>query len=551
MNQIKHFLSDILSRQRAPKGKKIAFIIALCLIFITPTLLATGYVIYNELASPDEYISVSLYNKDGDLLASEKSNLNDMGGSSLSEIFYNFVLEEKHPTDRPTISEDQTYIRAKIDHNGTEYDLLCYFSTDSETGGFYIDDQNSYYSIPKKLNTEFLCSSYAEIFYPSSKIFKLTTADLDVITPKSINWNYKAVDQHFLQSTQNKTTDKTETYEITSAIDISFEKSPDRTNAHVYSNDVLIYSGNADVLSSLSVESSDIIRVYIEAQWDDNGDSAYYGTIIYEFYVHLKNRSSFSISSDKVNAGGFIILNCYNVTDIQKIIFSSSRQGFAPVFKPYGSYWRSIIPFPEDTDETVLDMTVTYGATNESFSITVLPTTEKNIYSYQSFNSDRQYDPDKLRSAIFSTILNENPLVYFRGNFEYPSKDDYTLLYTHGSMILHGDALEDQTITVGNCYILNDKNTSGGSVRAVHGGIVAYVGQNDLLGTFVVLDHGCGLRTWYTGLSKADVSVGKILLTGEHLGKTAPTDLEGAEGFTLFSTIDDIMIDPETLWKNQ
>ena len=376
MNQIKHFLNDILSRQRAPKGKKIAFIIALCLIIIAPTLLAAGYVIYNELASPDEYISISLYNRDGDVLASEKKNINDMSGSSLAEIFYNFVLEEKHPIDRPAIYEDQTYIEAKIDHNGTQHDLLCYFSTDSETGGFYIDDQGNCYSIPKKLNTEFLCSSYAEIFYPDSKIFKLTTADLDVITPKSVNWNYKAVDQQFLKSTQNKTTDKIETYEITSAMDITFEKAPDRTNAHVYSNDALIYSGEADALSSLSVESSDVIRVYIEAQWAEDEDSSYYGTVIYEFYAHLKNRSSFSVSSDKVNAGGFIILNCYNVTDVQKISFSSSRQGFAPVFKPYGSYWKAIIPFSEDTEETVLDMTVTYGATNESFSITVMPDTE-------------------------------------------------------------------------------------------------------------------------------------------------------------------------------
>ena len=551
MNRTKSFMSDILSRLKLLGGKRIAIIIAIAAILTAPTALATVYVINQELEKPAEQLSVSLYDSEDRLIASESQILGNAGRTSLTEMFYRIISSDSRSESIPEGLTDKTFVRAEIDHNGTKHDITCYFSTDSDKG-YYIDSQQKCYPISEKLNSEFLSTAYAEVFYPQSNAFKLTTIDNDVITPKTVKWSYKTADGQYMSAKGNKITDKVETYEITSAIDIIFDTPPDVANAHVYINDKLIFNGGIEALSSLAVDTNELIRVYVEAEWAELEDSECYGVLTYEFLVHIKNRSSFYVSSDKVNLGGFITLDCSNITDIKKLNFTSSREGFSPVFKPYGRLWRTVIPFPETLSEESFDFSVSYGASGEDFSISVLPSLEKKTYSAESILFKNEEFPitlgKKIQSAVFSTPLPSNDLVYFRGNFADPESNGYTAAYTHNSTVLWGEELEYSYTAVGNEYILNDENVSGGSVRAVQGGVVAYVGKNDALGSFAVIDHGCGVRTWYARLGRIDVSVGDVLVTGQYLGKTAEGSFEAKEGFTLFCTANDIMIDPDTLW---
>lgn len=548
MKQIKHIFYGLFSKIKALKGKKIALIIAISTVVIAPTLLATGYVVYHEIAKPVEYFSVSLYDSKNELIAEESQTLDDMGSSSLLEIFYHLILDETRHTDPPETPDDRVFVLAKIDYNGTKLNIKCYFSIDPEAEGYYVDSQNRYYSIPKKLNLEFLRTAYAESFYDNAKVFTLTTADLDIITPKSIDWNYKTIDGQYLNASENQTINEIKTYEITSAIDIAFESKPDVTSVYVYSNEKLIYTGSAEALSSLKVDMNDVIRVYIEAKWLQINHRDYYGTVTYDFYVHIKNRSVFSISADTVRAGGFVFLDCSNVSDIKKLNFTSSRNGFIPVFKRYNNRWRTVIPFSESTNEISLSISVSYGASTESFSVQVLPPTEKSVYVTEYPIYSDTHDPKTIKQAIFSTNLSDEPLVYFRGNFEDPQSTDYTAVYTHGSTVKLDNDPEKSYLAMGNKYILKDSGVSGGSVRAIQSGVVTYIGYNADLGSFAVVDHGCGLRTWYAELGKIDVKVGDLLLSGQHVGKTGKDNFNDTEGFMLFCTAGDIMIDPETLW---
>ena len=77
------------------------------------------------------------------------------------------------------------------------------------------------------------------------------------------------------------------------------------------------------------------------------------------------------------------------------------------------------------------------------------------------------------------------------------------------------------------------------------------VGQHDA-GNYVVIDHGCGLRTWYTHLSIIDVSEGNLLLAGDSIGKTSENITTGEYQFYLFCTVENTVIDPNLLFaKNQ
>ena len=199
-----------------------------------------------------------------------------------------------------------------------------------------------------------------------------------------------------------------------------------------------------------------------------------------------------------------------------------------------------------------VSFTVTYGASSDSFTVHILPPADKGSYSFPTLLFDTEDAPALLNNSIYSSIF-ETPLpaeeqVYFRGNFADPGGQGYIAVYTHGSEIKWGEELGYSYATLGNEYILNDKSVIGGSVRAIQNGVVAYVGSNSLLGSFVVIDHGCGLRTWYTHLRDIDVSIGDILLSGQHIGKTSNETLSGGEGFILYCTAYDVMIDPDTLW---
>ena len=54
-------------------------------------------------------------------------------------------------------------------------------------------------------------------------------------------------------------------------------------------------------------------------------------------------------------------------------------------------------------------------------------------------------------------------------------------------------------------------------------GKVVYVGACDVLGNFVVVDHGWGLKSWYAHLSEVSVAVGDTVNKGQTLGKVGKT----------------------------
>lgn len=552
MKHINGLWSDIGNWFRTMSGKRLALILIAAAIIIAPTVFATVGVFHHEYVKNDNYFSVSLYDSDGNEIARDSQLPENAARASLTEIFYELTKEPKPLKARPDGLDNSSYVKAAISYSGTSYEITCYFSNNSPEG-YFVDSDGKHFTIPERLNTAFLTTPHGEIFYSSAKVFELTTIDRDVITPKSADWCYKAADGKYLSANKNKLTDKIKTYEITGALDIGFEKVPDSSSAHVYSDEKLIYTGTWEALSSLTVDTNDRLRVYIYAEWLDNEGADSYGKAVYEFYVKIKNRSTFTLSTTEVSAGSFAILECSNVTDVNKIDFTSSNGDFSPIFMQYNNLWRVIIPFAENYEADSFDFTVVYGASSESFSINVLPATDPKTYSSDTLYFENTDTPillcDSVRKAILSTPLPENGAVYFRGNFADPEGLGYVAAYTHGGIMSWGEELENSYVTVGNEYVLKDGNANGSSVTALQNGEVAYVGRNEFLGNYVVIDHGCGLRTWYTGLGKIDAEVGDVLLTGQHLGKTAEGSFEGKEGFTLYCTVYDTVIDPNTLWK--
>ena len=118
---------------------------------------------------------------------------------------------------------------------------------------------------------------------------------------------------------------------------------------------------------------------------------------------------------------------------------------------------------------------------------------------------------------------------------------------TDKGLMYWGEELEYFYTTVGNEYNVKNPSVKGESVSTIQNGVVSLVGESDNLGRFVVIDHGCGLRTWYTNLSFTEVEQGDILLAGQSVGKTGTVNQK--EGFRLYCTAFDTLIDPTILTK--
>ena len=89
---------------------------------------------------------------------------------------------------------------------------------------------------------------------------------------------------------------------------------------------------------------------------------------------------------------------------------------------------------------------------------------------------------------------------------------------------------------------------SGIDVPAMSSGRVAYTGFCDVLGNFVVVDHGYGLKTWYAHLSEITVSVGDIVRTSQSLGKTGNTGFTVENRLHIEFTLDNVSIAPFSIW---
>ena len=83
-------------------------------------------------------------------------------------------------------------------------------------------------------------------------------------------------------------------------------------------------------------------------------------------------------------------------------------------------------------------------------------------------------------------------------------------------------------------------------------GTVREIGTHALLGNYVILDHGCGLATWYCGLSEVRVAAGDILAAGDVIGLagTGGFGLAGTDCVMVITTLGETAISPDILRKS-
>ncbi len=108
--------------------------------------------------------------------------------------------------------------------------------------------------------------------------------------------------------------------------------------------------------------------------------------------------------------------------------------------------------------------------------------------------------------------------------------------------------LDDREIVTSTAQGVRFAAPNRTSVTAAQAGRITLVANLGLLGTTVVIDHGCGLSTVYAHLSEAIVSQGLEVASGQAIGRTGNTGFATSEEVYFEMRVQGVPVSPNEWW---
>ena len=581
---IKIFFSELfrsLKKKRIAKFTPIIAIVCLLAILI-PTLIAIWQVYFKEAEklAPSDDITVVLYDGEGSVLSKGSASESNLSVSPLVDLFYNLYLNKSPVDTSPELPYESPNYKVALAYGETEITFSCYFTEKLETS-YILDTNNSLYTVDSTYYSRFLDTEYSDAAYSSATPPALITKDGETVLPCSVNWKYKKLDGSHNQSDNFVIAAKGRTYSASGSIGLTFSRIPDTCLVIVTDkSENEIYRGDLSGLSSITAKAGDNLIFLVEAEWKDGSGADSFGSIRYDFELHCKNLSSFSISNSEVRPGGYFIISAFDIEEgsypsyspdlseenvasifnyteeasdlpyLSSVVALGFLEKFVPSFFSDGTALRAIVPIPYNTPSGEFTFTLSSGIATSTHTVKITSAPSASVIPITDTD-------ESLSSVISETAIKEvvelanslsssgrNALIS-RGEFLSPLSHNYTREYSYGdSFTLEDEPLESLT-ALGNAYL---SATSGSrKVCAANIGVVLKTGYATHLGNFAVIDHGGGLLTWYCNLSDFDVREGDAVAKGEAIGKSGECLLLDGNGVLILCSIKGTLVDPSLI----
>lgn len=555
---IKEFLISFWNNARSKKLiKRFAGLIVIFLLTILiPLSIAICYVQFvkdgQKIISPD--ISVSLFDADGKLIKSETTQEDIIDASPLAGVFYK-LTNSKSSVQKPFEFTKKPNMSYTVAYNNQSSAFKCYFEEDALES--YIEDENGgFYSIDASLYSTFLESPFSETVYKSSVPPTLYTPLGDSVLPYEAEWTYALHNNAERQSKNYELAKESLTYRIAGAINFKFSRLPDSCTVTVADlNGEPIFHGSPEKLASLTVKENSELLISVDAEWKKSNSNVSYGKQQYEFKIICVEPSNFSISSNEAVGGQILLLTVSDVDDINSIIYSptsnneakndndakakalSELYSYEPIFVKGGNNAYAILPIPANIPNTEFTFSLSCGISRTEMTLNIKSSSPESIVLSNASISNAQ-------KAEFSRILfhlkhSKSDMLLLNGNFIFPDAYGFTQTQKYNGYV------NESFIMLANSY--TSSSQSGISVRSANVGIVYEVGFSPLLGSYVIIDHGMGILTWYCGLSDVSVNANDIVKKGDPIGRAGSSSLLCENGVNVFCSVGGILIDPSEL----
>ena len=560
-DNIKSSLSSLIKKLRSKKVAKkfLGVIVIFLLTILIPLTIAFCYffLLDDSQKSISTDISVSLFDINGDLVESDTIEEESIEGSRLVNILYNLSYKKTKIT-KPTEFTKKPNMSFTVTHNSVTSTFKCYFEEDIKSS--YIEDQNGFFYTPHNdTYSAFLSSDYSEPIYKEAIPPALSTEIGDIILPKQVSWSYTLNNDSEKTSSSFENTADMMSYRITGAIDFKFSRSPNACLITVKNlSGETVFSGAPEELLSLTAEENSELLVYITAKWEKNNGFTSYGEQQYEFKIICTEPSEFNISTREACGGQVILLSVTNVTSTESIIYTPSAvpsgsdasaraiyelYAYKPIFVKKGSMAYALLPIPASIPKSEFSFSLSCGISKADFTLKLneaspnqltipLDSEEKEI----TLTDAQKSDFFKIQSAL---NYSRSDILLLNGEFALPTDYGFTSKYSYNSRV------NDSFTLLAASFSAQD--TDGASIKSANTGIVLSTGYSELLGNYVIVDHGMGLCTWYCSLSDVTVSEKDILKKGDVIGRAGSHSMLCDNGVTLFCSVGSTLINPSEL----
>ena len=538
--------------------KKILLIaLGLILLFI-PTYVAIAN--YNS-KKPDDVVTTVTTLTISDPEGRTNTVSSDSDPSGIINMFNNINKSGTPVSTLPDSLAGNGFLLVTYSTGETDLSYKYYFTIDSSEC-YFADPDGKIYRIAVQQAKEFLGSSFSVYLYKTATPPVLTASDTHIISAEELKWFYLVSGGTYQQFDYQPESNDTLTYDMGNEFKFAFNIEPTYANVKVYNGDELLFDdaiSNLSALQNLKITRHTRLDFIITASWDQTTDCEYYGSATYSFNTMIMAPAEFKIGENEIEHGDVLVLSGVNVNNPSEIDVTfepALTNNFKPTFFADGELVHALIPFSYDVDNGNYVITVSYGITKQTFNLTVkearygfnkAPTkhsaAEHLISTYYSEEDVKEFE--KLYTEICSS---SEPLMYFSGAFI--NYENAGTLTSKKSTIKLGFSRE-QTLADGRLIKHNgiDFEVSAGiDVPTMASGKVVYTGNCDVLGNFVVVDHGYGLKTWYAHLSEISVSVGDIVKTSQTLGKTGNTGFTLDKRLHVEFSLFDIPVAPFSIW---
>lgn len=177
------------------------------------------------------------------------------------------------------------------------------------------------------------------------------------------------------------------------------------------------------------------------------------------------------------------------------------------------SGWRAYIPAAYNAYSGEHSVTITVGEQSVQKSIVVLPKDYGTVETEAEPAATEQANAE-FRNKVWPLYEQTARDKMWQGGFICPAENSLTLVSFGQTKVVDGA----QGSRSNSTKLLT---VPGDACRAPAGGVVVLAEQLELTGNTVVVDHGCGVRSYLYGLQSIAVAVGQSVEKGQTLGALA------------------------------
>lgn len=523
--------------------KHIATWILCIIIAFIPTYIAITYYFVKDSTPSDGYYKVLINDQNGEKISIKENDVPKVAKMILNMNQKLYAAGTLEADTLPSKYYDITVVSKDF-----SVSYRYYFSVDNSRKTIARSKDGGYYFVEFSDTKKFLSSEYAYNFYDTAKTPVISIFGGNDVIPTEAEWKYKSASGSMV-SLDCRTAPSDSLYAMNSTTKMSFNIKPDKCSVRVFQNGKEIADGSSlDVIPYSKLENGSL-SFEIYAEWNSK---EYSGYARYKFKSTVGLAPEFFTNTTEILSGEFFLVYAKNITAPEKIQFSSSPAiNFSPAFFKENDMVYALIPIDKNLDATEYEFSFSYGEKTSKINVTV---EERTIYdrTYDVSNISVSRDAESIKE--YYDLLSSIGLKYEQKRYFSDKFDDYSMMYESDiANIILGYGHRRNPSSNGTPFRLDGVDyfiASGTNVTAIASGKVVYVGECELLGRFIVIDHGLGLKTWYCNLSETNITDGATVAKGDMIGKPGETGYKNTNGVYLITTVMNIPVSPYPLQEN-